>query len=323
MLRKRTRTTSKQALMADYGSIQSPTDKYRKPTSSILSSPSLFTSFATKVFTDTESLMMSPTSILDSKPFSTLRNSFRSDSNTTTKAPKPESRSHFDKLDSRKVGLGIVDALIDEISDSKPSKPESRMVLFGSQLKIQIPPLPPSVLSPSESPKSPAGFGRRTRNSQPCSFSPALSSPAAKKSPFGSANSGLENPNSPRVFSGCLSASEMELSEDYTCVISRGPNPRTTHIFDDCIIDSFYGDVGSSAASRKENGFLADRRPMSYPSESFLSFCYNCKKNLGHGKDIYMYRGEKAFCSSECRYKEMMMEEGMEKLVSGVHGTCS
>uniref|UniRef100_A0A5B6ZW98 FLZ-type domain-containing protein n=1 Tax=Davidia involucrata TaxID=16924 RepID=A0A5B6ZW98_DAVIN len=320
MLRKRSRTTGKQALMADYGSIQSPTDKYRRPASSLFSSPRLFTGIASKGFTDTESVM-SPTSILDSKPFSAFKNPFWSDT-LTPKTPKPENKNHWDKLDSRGIGLGIVDALIDEKSDSKQSKPESRMVLFGSQLKIQIPPLPPSVLSPAESPKSPADFGIKTRNSQLGPFSPALSPSSSKKSAFSSANSGLENPNSPRVFSGYLSASEMELSEDYTCVISHGPNPRTTHIFDDCIVESCCGVVGFSA-SRKENGFFANR-PMSYPSESFLSFCYTCKKNLGQGKDIYMYRGEKAFCSSECRYKEMMLEEGMEKLDSDdVYGTCS
>ncbi|CAI9774337.1 unnamed protein product [Fraxinus pennsylvanica] len=31
--------------------------------------------------------------------------------------------------------------------------------------------------------------------------------------------------------------------------------------------------------------------------------------NLGQGKDIYMYRGEKAFCSHECRCQEMFSEE--------------
>ncbi|KAA8548654.1 hypothetical protein F0562_000338 [Nyssa sinensis] len=297
MLRKRFRATSKQAPMANYGSIQSPTDKYR--TSSFFSSPRLFTGFASKGFTDTESVM-SPTSILDSKPFSAFKNPFWSDKRTL-KTPKAESKSHWAKMDSRGVGLGIVDALNDEKSDSKLSTPESRMVLFGSQLKIQIPPLPLSVVFPSESPKSPVDFCVKTSNSQLGCCSPGLSPSMAKKSAFGSSNSGFENPNSPRVFTGCLSASEMELSEDYTCVISHGPNPKTTHIFGDCIVQSCCGVVGFSAS-----------RPMSYPSESFLSFCYSCKKNLGQGKDIYMYRGEKAFCSSECRYKEMMLEEGNE-----------
>lgn len=290
MLRKK----SEKALMADGGSIQSPEDKHPRPISSIFSSPRLLTAFASKGLIDTESVQ-SPTSILDTKPFSSAsRNPF------SPKSPKPETRTNWDKLYSRKVGLGIIDALIDEKPDSI-SESETRVVLFGSQLKIQIPSLP---LSTAESPKSPGDFGIKTRNSQLSLFSSGLE----KKSPFGSANSGLENTFSPRV----ISASEMELSEDYTRVVSYGPNPRTTHIFDDCVVESCCGVVGFSDG-RKADGFCGDQS-MSYPSENFLSFCYSCKKNLGQGKDIYMYRGEKAFCSSECRYKEMMLDEKMEKL---------
>ncbi|KAK6130150.1 hypothetical protein DH2020_036066 [Rehmannia glutinosa] len=291
--------------MADYGS---PKTNYRQLTSSFFSSPRLFTGFVSKGSNETESFMTSPTSILDAKPFSPLKNPFWSEDNTP-KTPKPETKSLWEKLDSRGVGLGIVDALFDEKPDSNLSKPDSRMVLFGSKLKIQV----PSVVSPNESPKSPGDFGIKTRNSHVGPFSPGLLSPSpVKKSPFGSMNSGVLS---------SLSASEMELSEDYTCVISYGPNPRTTHIFDDCIVESCCGVVKFSE-SRKENAFVSDRS-MSYPSESFLSFCYNCKKNLGQGKDIYMYRGEKAFCSSECRYRGMMLEEeGLETSDSDdVYGT--
>lgn len=192
---------------------------------------------------------MSPTSILDS-----FKNSFRSDSGTP-KIPEPETQH---KLGSRGVSLGIVDVLRDDDSGFNPLKPETRMIKSGSQLKIQIPPLCPSVPS---SPKSPPEFGIKTRNSQLGLFS---SSPA-KKSGFGSTDS-------PRIFAGCLSTTEMELSEDYTCVISHGPIPRTTHIFDDCVIGGFPGDQPS------------------FQSESYLSFCYTCKKNIGQGKDIFMYK---------------------------------
>jgi len=110
-----------------------------------------------------------------------------------------------------------------------------------------------------------------------------------KKSLFGSANSGMETPNSPRVFAGCLSASEMELSEDYTCVITHGPVPRTTHIFDNCIVESCCGVVGFSTSLKKDNNrFLGDGS--SYPPNNFLSFCSACKNKLEQGKDIYMYR---------------------------------
>lgn len=306
--------------MAEYSAIPSPSpvEKYRKPASF----PKLFTGFSLKNFSETAEAVMSPTSILDSKPLCGLKNPFWQDLIPTPKTPEPETRRPWDKLDCRGIGLGIVDALDDEISDHNLSKPESRMVLFGSQLKIQIPPLPASILSPTDSPRNPADFGIKTRNSQLNSLSSGNSHSPARKSAFRSTNSGIEAPNSPRVLIGSLSASEMELSEDYTCVITHGPNPRTTHIFDNCIVESCCGVVGFSATRKENNQFLGGHGP-TYPSESFLSFCYACKKNLGQGKDIFMYRGEKAFCSHECRYQEMLLEEGMNNLeADDVYGTC-
>lgn len=287
--------------MADNSYPSSPSDKYKKPCSSIFSSPRLFTSFGSKGFTDTDT-MSSPTSVLDSRYFCAFKTPFCSDSQCKSpRSSKPENRNHWDILNSKR-GLGLVDVLTDESSDPKLSKSESRMVLFGSQLKIRIPSLSPSLVSPSvNSPLSPGDFGTRT--------SPLHSS---KKSPFGSSKSWLESLDSPRIFSSCSSADELELSEDYTCVIAYGPNPRTTHIFDDCIIESCCGVVGLSASLNKGNSFAVDQSS-SYTCESFLSFCYNCKKNLDQGNDIYMYRGEKAFCSSECRDKEIMAEEDSGK----------
>ncbi|KAJ4968980.1 hypothetical protein NE237_015681 [Protea cynaroides] len=304
MLRKRSRgaVTSRQDFMADHVSLPSPTNRYIRHASSF------FKSTVAKGFSEMDSVI-SPTSILDTKLFSAPGTPIWSN-RSTTKSPEPnlENKHPWVKPESGGVGLGLVDVLDDD-KTNKFSKPDSRMVLFGSQLKIQIPPLPPSVLSPAESPKSHADFGIKTRNSQLSSFSAGLSPCSVNKSPFGSVNSGLETPGTPRVFTGCLSASEMELSEDYTCVISHGPNPKTTHIFDNCIVENCCGVVGFSA-SKKEN-YFSDR--LSFPAENFLSFCYTCKKNLGQGKDIYMYRGEKGFCSRECRYQEMMFDEGIEK----------
>lgn len=295
-------------------------ETYRKSSTSMFSSPRFFTGITPKGYADTESIM-SPTSVLDSKSFSAIKTPFWSNSNSNSpRNSKPESRIKWDKLDSKGVGLGLIDALIDETSDTNLSKTESRMVLFGSQLKIQLPHLPISVLSPySDYPVSPRDFGSKTRNSQLGSFSPLSSPYSSKKSPFSSLNSGFENSTLPRILSGSLSAGEMELSEDYTCVITHGPNPKTTHIFDDCIIENCCGIVGFSASLKKENGFGTEES-LRYPSESFLSFCYNCNKNLGQGKDIYMYRGEKAFCSSACRYKEIISDEGTEQS-DDIYGT--
>ncbi|KAG9158383.1 hypothetical protein Leryth_013124 [Lithospermum erythrorhizon] len=296
MLRKVSNSsTSKQELMASYGSLQSLSS------SSLLGLPRLFSSFVSKSCPDSES-MMSPTSILDSKSCSSFTNPFWSDTNSC-KSPKQESKISRDKLDSRGVGLGLVDVLIQDDSDARIVKSDSKTVLFGSQLKIQIPHLTPSGV---ESPKSPPEFGIKTRNSYVGPFSPLLTPSPSKKSLFSSSNS---SGNSPRVVSS-ISSSEMELSEEYTCVISHGANPRTTHIFDDCIVESCCG-VSKLSESRKETPFSADHS-LRFPSEDFLSSCNYCKKNLGQGVEIYMYRGEKAFCSSDCRYHEIELDEGIE-----------
>lgn len=119
---------------------------------------------------------------------------------------------------------------------------------------------------------------------------------------------------------GSLSASDIELSEDYTCVISHGPNPKTTHIFGDRILECHTNDLSSINLNTKQeqenefpptveiSGFSA-----SFPSSNFLSYCHYCKKKLEEGKDIYIYRGEKAFCSWDCRSQEILLEEGWEE----------
>ncbi|CAN6279043.1 unnamed protein product [Urochloa humidicola] len=44
-------------------------------------------------------------------------------------------------------------------------------------------------------------------------------------------------------------------------------------------------------------------------SSSFLQRCYLCHMELGEGRDIYMYRGDRAFCSEECRCRQIFMDE--------------
>ncbi|CAE5964520.1 unnamed protein product [Arabidopsis arenosa] len=45
----------------------------------------------------------------------------------------------------------------------------------------------------------------------------------------------------------------------------------------------------------------------------FLRSCSRCERLLVPGRDIYMYRGDKAFCSSECRQEQMAQDERKEK----------
>nr|XP_043621486.1 FCS-Like Zinc finger 8-like [Erigeron canadensis] len=229
-----------------------------KPLPSFLGSPRLFTNiFMTKSLYDSES--SSPTSVLDTKPLFTKfgTNPFGYKQNQVKPTKIFEEIKHpFENSEN-----GIALALQENTKDSifKPNNTISRKVLFASNLKIQIPTHPQENCH---------DFGIKTRNLQiPGHLSPIISGPV-------------------RGSMDGLSLSEMELSEEYTRVISYGSNPKTTHIYDNCVVDP-------------------DRKS---PWQSFLSFCHTCKKNLEDGCDIFMYRGEKAFCSEECRCQEMILD---------------
>ncbi|CAN6994930.1 hypothetical protein IGI04_017658 [Brassica rapa subsp. trilocularis] len=45
----------------------------------------------------------------------------------------------------------------------------------------------------------------------------------------------------------------------------------------------------------------------------FLESCSLCRKHLGRNSDIFMYRGDKAFCSNECREEQIESDEAKEK----------
>lgn len=56
-----------------------------------------------------------------------------------------------------------------------------------------------------------------------------------------------------------------------------------------------------------------------------MSSCFTCKKKL-EGNDIYIYRGEKAFCSANCRDQQILIEEEAENnttIVSSPRSSCS
>ncbi|KAF3324317.1 zinc-finger of the FCS-type, C2-C2 [Carex littledalei] len=46
---------------------------------------------------------------------------------------------------------------------------------------------------------------------------------------------------------------------------------------------------------------------------SFLKACGLCNRRLAPGRDIFMYRGEIAFCSMECRQQQINQDEFREK----------
>lgn len=52
----------------------------------------------------------------------------------------------------------------------------------------------------------------------------------------------------------------------------------------------------------------------------FLDACRLCNRRLGDGRDIYMYRGDTAFCSDECRDQQIAMDERKEKASAVANG---
>ncbi|CDY11512.1 BnaA09g40780D [Brassica napus] len=112
------------------------------------------------------------------------------------------------------------------------------------------------------------------------------------------------------------SEDEMEMSEDYTCIITHGPNPKTTHIYGDQVLDCH-----KNGDDNKEKSIETELDSM-FPLDNFLRVCNFCNKKLVLGKDIYMYRGEKAFCSAECRSEEMTIDEDdLEDSCVVMHGS--
>lgn len=70
----------------------------------------------------------------------------------------------------------------------------------------------------------------------------------------------------------------------------------------------------------KASMFIKPTSPSTIPSSpfsqrnppapsGFLDLCFLCKQKLLPDKDIYMYKGEWAFCSVECRGKQIFMDE--------------
>ncbi|KAG9134683.1 hypothetical protein Leryth_001018 [Lithospermum erythrorhizon] len=117
---------------------------------------------------------------------------------------------------------------------------------------------------------------------------------------------------------------EMERCEEYTCVISHvGKNVvKKKEYFDGDFLGATEGSseklFGTSFGNNGDwlRSDLVDNYNFNGGQSGqidFLSSCFLCKKKL-HGLDIFMYRGETAFCSAECRYKQISDDE---------HETCS
>ncbi|XP_057420448.1 FCS-Like Zinc finger 14-like [Lotus japonicus] len=100
------------------------------------------------------------------------------------------------------------------------------------------------------------------------------------------------------------------LEEEFTYVTCHVPNKTFTKVYYDGGEGDFGKKNGKVGVLRRTPPQNFEPEPL-FPTSNFLSSCNLCGKKL-HGKDIYMYRGEKGFCSQECRSSQIMMDERKE-----------
>ncbi|KAF8104226.1 hypothetical protein N665_0176s0037 [Sinapis alba] len=102
---------------------------------------------------------------------------------------------------------------------------------------------------------------------------------------------------------------EIELSEEYTCVTSRDGVSKVYYNDDTFEFRDNNRSEGDRRRERRtetdEESAAKKREVLMRDSQEFLSLCCLCKKKL-LGKDIYMYKGDRGFCSKECRSVRIM-----------------
>lgn len=314
MLRKRSRTVqdqSKVQLMVDLSSSScfshdSATEQKTRR-SSFFIVPGLLVSFTGKSLSESDS-MRSPTSPLDYRIFSNLASSI-------IRTPRSPGRS-WDCSGS--VGLGLVNSLRDDKFSGGGA--ESKNILLGSHMRLTNIINTKNLFNfagdehsePKGSPFSKIRPSKLELESDSCSSDHLQQTQ--------NCNFDVSSVEFFHGSMGCLSA-----SEDYTCIISHGPNPKTTHIFGDRILESSVIESHDSENKQGREGgeshwiIQSSENSPPLPSSDFLSFCYFCDKKLEEGRDIYMYRGDMAFCSWNCREQVILIEEESKKesLASG------
>ncbi|RLN00912.1 uncharacterized protein C2845_PM06G05410 [Panicum miliaceum] len=275
---------------------------------------------------DSPTAARSPTSPLDLRPFAALGGSLL----RSPRSPR--------SWDSHRVGLG---GLVDDAL-AEPA-PGARNRLLGPQMRqpFKLPQrltksftTQPRDCGQAASPVlgnvgTAAGAGASTTGKPvPCSRSygdvksgpevivpgggaqPGASRHPADLGKFRASGSLPASIGGPRRYIRSVSATEVEQSEDYTCIIAHGPNPKTTRIFGDCILEPCTVESMDTMEVKEgaESYWLVKCFDDGEVGEEFQSSCVSCKKKLD-GNDSCIYRGEKAFCSGNCRDNEILPEE--------------
>ncbi|XP_042397508.1 FCS-Like Zinc finger 7-like [Zingiber officinale] len=68
------------------------------------------------------------------------------------------------------------------------------------------------------------------------------------------------------------------------------------------------GEAAAEEGQRRNTG-----APLAADTAPFLMVCGLCRRRLGPGRDTFMYRGDIAFCSLECRQQHINQVEKRDK----------
>ncbi|KAL0308399.1 UNVERIFIED_CONTAM: FCS-Like Zinc finger 14 [Sesamum radiatum] len=121
---------------------------------------------------------------------------------------------------------------------------------------------------------------------------------------------------------------EMESLEEYTIVTCHGPNKSSTKVYSNGVERGRKGDdrtpfrIQSSCTggsvfhiSPARLGTSPESQPRIFSTHAICA-TRNSRAKTFTCIGIYVAKGEKAFCSAECRYRQMVMDERKEKCSS-------
>ncbi|XP_021714820.1 uncharacterized protein LOC110682787 [Chenopodium quinoa] len=91
------------------------------------------------------------------------------------------------------------------------------------------------------------------------------------------------------------------------------PRDGVDHPYNTQHLHKVMGFVSPRGIHRRNSADFALQSSNSPTNNTFLRTCCLCSRRLAPGRDIYMYRGDSAFCSLECRQQQMTQDERKEK----------
>ncbi|WJX33762.1 hypothetical protein P8452_21939 [Trifolium repens] len=103
--------------------------------------------------------------------------------------------------------------------------------------------------------------------------------------------------------------------DDPHAVVMMGTEtPAELTVTDECLVEKSRVTFPSHTTTITNHNIpLSVSAPIIHSTPHFLRTCGLCNCRLAPGRDIYMYRGDTAFCSLECREEQMKQDRRKEK----------